>query len=203
MKLHKLIDGEVLKILPIIRSDGSKVNFIKTTFAYAKPNPISGKLLYDESGYLDRIYSKCKHYKINFGIIGTKYFFSVFIDSEIEFIQVGKSSISDILLYYDFGFYSNQYLKISKHMVSSMEYSLPVYDKSEIITDINFIEKFSTEKEQDEWIIKNQPNIDVFLKTNGVGNNKQILIDAFGDIVSEITSEDRNIRIEKIFSESV
>ena len=48
MNLYRPEDGDIVKILPILKKDGTFCPFIKTGFVY-------GKLIYDQANYLRRI----------------------------------------------------------------------------------------------------------------------------------------------------
>ncbi len=193
MRLVKVESGKIYKPLPIIRSDGSKVNFIKVSFGF-----VNNAMLYDETNLFNRIWSKNRKNNIDSSGIGIKYFYSFYIDDEIVFASVG-GAIMEILLSYDFDDLNNGNGLLVN---SKMDAIYPSYKDSKIIPFNTNIGCFLSDDDRDEWIIKNQPDIDSWLKAKGVSSNIGILRHKFGDIMSEIVSEDRDVKLEKIFSEN-
>ena len=198
-------DGDIVKILPILKKDGTFCPLIKTGFVYLVPD---GKLIYDQSNYLRRIrqneYAK-KSNKIS--NIGERFFFFVSINGEFKFMQIGKK-LADIIKQ---GLYQGQsmgslltgdgHLKISKtHVKTGMNSAqFPCFDESTIVEKKWNSPNISTQTEAIEWTMKNQPfYIEDFLEKNGIFANLKMLNEHYDNAFSDLIAEDRNKKLEVI-----
>ena len=199
MDFYKPEDGDVVKILPILKKDGTFCPFIKTGFVYLAPD---GKLIYDQSNYLRRIrqneYAK-KSNKIS--NIGERFWFFVSINEEFKFMQTGKK-LTDIIkegLYQDqtLGslFTNDKHLRIVKTQIQSY----PCFDESKIVEKKWNSPNISTQTEAVEWTMKNQPIfIEDYLESNGIFANLKLLNEYYDNAFSDLIAEDRDKKLEAI-----
>ena len=192
-------DGDIVKILPILKKDGTFCPLIKTVFVYLAPD---GKMIYDQSNYLRRIrqneYAK-KSNKIS--NIGERFFFFVSINGEFKFMQTGKK-LTDIIkqrLYQGQSMGSllkgDGHLKISKTQIQSY----PCFDESNIVEKKWNSPNISTQAEAVEWTMKNQPIfIEDYLESNGIFANLKMLNEHYDNAFSDLIAEDRNKKLEAI-----
>ena len=199
MKILKLEDGMELKIVPIIRKDGSHSITIPISCLYYEEHKNSSnfkKVVYDEGNYIIRLYnhSKINNYKINYS---SKNVILTWHEGELKMMFVSKSILTIIINEFQntYNFTENRHLKIVQELVNSPIGSLPDYKKSHFI-DKDWIKP--TER-KDEWvkILKNN-DIDDFLKGNGVLANLSSLNKEFNNFFSDLISEGRNKKLEEL-----
>jgi len=200
MNLYRPEDGDIVKILPILKKDGTFCPLIKTGYVF-----LDGKMIYDQSNYLKRIWHSEKYVKKSNKIsnFGEKFWFFVLVNGEFNFMCVGKK-ISDIIrndLYQDQTMgsllISDKHLKISKTMIQSF----PCFDESKVIEkkwDCPFLST-NNYKDVEDWILNKYPfYIEDFLEKNGVFSNLKLLNDYYDNAFSDLISEDRNKKLETI-----
>ena len=197
MDLYRPEDGDIVKILPILKKDGTFCPFIKTGFVY-----LDGKLIYDQANYLRRIRQNEYVKKSNkISNIGERFFFFVSINEEFKFMQTGKK-LTDIIKQ---GLYQGQsmgslltgggHLKISKREIQTF----PCFDESKIVEKKWNSPNISTQTEAVEWTMKNQPIfIEDYLESNGIFSNLKLLNEYFDNAFSDLIVEDRNKKLEEI-----
>jgi hypothetical protein len=194
-----------VKILPILKKDGTFCPFIKTGFVYLAPD---GKLIYDQANYLRRIRQNEYVKKSNkIPNIGERFFFFVSINEEFKFMQTGKK-LTDIIkegLYQGQSMGSlltgNGHLKISKKHVQTGVNSaqFPCFDESKIVEKKWNSPNISTQTDAVEWTMKNQPIfIEDYLESNGIFANLKLLNEYFDNAFSDLIAEDRNKKLETI-----
>ena len=196
---YKPVDGDIVKVLPILKKDGTFCPFIKTGFVYLAPD---GKLIYDQANYLKRVwyneYAKKSNKTPN---IGERFWFFVLINEEFKFMQTGKK-LTDIIKQ---GLYQGQsmgslltgggHLKISKREIQTF----PCFDESKIVEKKWNSPNISTQTEAVEWTMKNQPIfIEDYLESNGIFANLKILNEYYDNAFSDLIAEDRNKKLETI-----
>ena len=197
MDLYRPEDGDIVKILPILKKDGTFCPFRKTGFVY-----LDGKLIYDQANYLRRIRQNEYVKKSNkISNIGERFFFFVSINEEFKFMQTGKK-LTDIIKQ---GLYQGQsmgslltgggHLKISKREIQTF----PCFDESKIVEKKWNSPNISTQTEAVEWTMKNQPIfIEDYLESNGIFSNLKLLNEYFDNAFSDLIAEDRNKKLEEI-----
>jgi hypothetical protein len=200
-KFYKPEDGDIVKILPILKKDGTFCPLIKTGFVY-----LDGRFIYDQSNYLKRIWYKERFVnKSNkTSNIGERFWFFVLINGEFKFMQTGKKitdiikeglqdcSIGDLLT-------GDLHLKIKKGFVNGMGNSFPNFDGSSIVENKWNSPNISTTKDAVEWTMNNQPfYIENFLEKNSVFSNLKILNEYYDNAFSDLIVEDRNKKLEDI-----
>ena len=205
MTFYKPEDGDIVKILPILKKDGTFCPFIKTGFVYLAPD---GKLIYDQANYLRRI-RKNEYVKKSNKIpnIGERFFFFVSINEEFKFMQTGKK-LTDIIkegLYQGQSMGSlltgNGHLMISKKHVQTgvNSFQFPCFDESKIVEKKWNSPNISTQTDAVEWTMKNQPIfIEDYLESNGIFANLKLLNEYFDNAFSDLIAEDRNKKLEAI-----
>jgi hypothetical protein len=196
--LYKPKDGDIVKILPILKKDGTFCPFIKTGFVYLAPD---GKLIYDQANYLKRVwyneYAKKSNKTSN---IGERFWFFVSINGEFKFMQTGKK-LTDIIkedLYQDqtLGslFTNDKHLRIVETKIQSY----PCFDESNIVEKKWDSPNILTQTAV-EWTMKNQPIfIEDYLESNGIFANLKILNEYYDNAFSDLITEDRNKKLEAI-----
>jgi len=199
MKILKLEDGMELKIVPIIRKDGSHSITIPISCLYYEEHKNSSnfkKVVYDEGNYINKLYqhARINNYKINQSI---KNIIFTWHEGELKMMLIGKSILTIIINEFQntYNFTENRHLKIVQELVNSPIGPLPDYKKSHFI-DKDWIKP--TER-KDEWvkILKNN-DIDDFLKENGVLDNLNSLNKEFNNFFSDLISEGRNKKLEEL-----
>jgi hypothetical protein len=202
---YKPEDGDVVKILPILKKDGTFCSFIKTGFVYLAPD---GKLIYDQANYLRRIRQNEYVKKSNkIPNIGERFFFFVSINEEFKFMQTGKK-LTDIIkegLYQGQSMGSlltgNGHLKISKKHVQTGVNSaqFPCFDESKIVEKKWNSPNILTQTEAVEWTMQNQPfYLEDFLKKNGIFVNLKILNEYYDNAFSDLIADEREKKLGEL-----
>lgn len=191
----KLENDQVLKIMPIIRKDGSHCFFIPVSCIF-----VDNKVIYDEGVYLNKLYSNYRdsNLRINYT---KKYLLSVWHDNQLKIISVGKS-IHDIIIEelskgsYDFR--NNKHLKVvSLEVKTGFGQSFPDYKSSHFI-DLDWEKPVESREEWIEFIKNNQFEFDEFLKVKGVMYNLNFLNSKFNNFFSDLISDMRNKKIKEL-----
>lgn len=198
--VHKLENGDKLKLLPFITHD----NQVKWGYQHRCLFTKQGKSIYDVNGYLSKAYFKHRNELKNLRLV-TRYAFNVCIGGEIKVINVGKK-IMDIISESDknaLNLESNNHLIIVKENVNTIMGPLPNYDKSYIgesewncpVDDIN------SGSDWLNYIKNNQPRFIEYIEENSEIKKRKELIEEFGfDIIAEYISEERERKLETILN---
>jgi hypothetical protein len=189
-----LENSQVLKIMPIIRKDGSHCFFIPVSCIF-----VDNKVIYDEGIYLNKLYSNYRdsNLRINYS---KKYLLSVWHENQLKMISVGKS-IHDIIIEelskgsYDFR--NNKHLKIISKEVKSAIGPLLDYKSSHFI-DLDWNKPVDSKEEWTDFIKNNQFEFDEFLKVKSVMYNLTFLNSKFDNFFSDLISDIRNKKIEEL-----
>lgn len=204
MIMHKLKDGDIVKILPIVKKTGEFSPIEELKFFY-----IGGKLIYDtkESHLRIALRKKC----MNQTIYGkplksqiTRFALCIYHEGEIKFTSVCKKIKDKLINGYKFDPRNNYQLKVDIEMVTSSIGYLQSFDKSEIIQqewdkpniDINNQEAWF------EWLRNNQPfYIEDYVEKNNVFNKIDILKkEGLSDYIYEIITENRDKKINQLLT---
>jgi hypothetical protein len=201
--IHKLENGDKLKILPFITSDGVKWGYKHKALVTKR-----GRTIYDINGYLSKAYMKYRNDNIPSlkpMRLVTRYAFNVYIDGEIKIINIGQK-LMDIIVNSDKNallLKDKNHLIIVKDDINTTMGPLPNYDKSHI-AEYNWICPVNDIDSKFEWIsyIKsNQPRFIEYVEENSEVNRRKELMDEFGfDIIAEFISEERERKLEKILN---
>jgi hypothetical protein len=190
----KIEDGQVLKIMPIIRKDGSYCFFIPVSCIY-----VDNKMIYDEGDYLNKLYSNYRdsNLRINYT---KKYLLSVWHDNQLKMITVSKS-IHDIIIEelskgsYDFR--NDKHLKIISKEVKTAIGPLSDYKLSHFI-DLDWNKPVDSKEEWTDFIKNNQFEFDEFLKLKGVMYNLTFLNSKFENFFSFLISDMRDKKLKEL-----
>ena len=201
MKIHKLKDGDIIKILPTIEDNNGITWIKKLDIAY-----VNNYIIYDCKGYLRRISRMLLPSSIL--PISTRYYMNILIDGEIRLLSLGRtlfdiiSNSPEILQLksdYQLNIVREQKMGFSSFDKSIMGFSS--FDKS-IVVKSNWISPVSDINSGEEWLnwIKdNQPDFDSHIEKNSILNHKQLLTDYLGkDMLSDLISEDRQKKLERL-----
>ena len=192
----KLEDNQILKIMPIIRKDGSNCFDI----------PVSGlfhgsKMILDEGDFLNRLYQSKRGTDEKL-VYTKKYLLSVWYENKFHMVLVGKS-IHDIIIEelskgsYDFR--NNKHLKIVSKLITTSYGIGPFSDyRSSHFIDLEWDEPVNSKEEWVDFIKKNQFEFDEFLITRGVMYNLSFLNKEFDNFFSFLISDMRDKKLEQI-----
>jgi hypothetical protein len=200
MKIHKLEDGDIIKILPMIDKN-NKISWIRPYDATF----VDMKTIYDDSdkSYLRRISHKLRESNSNTKLqVTTRYGMNIYIGGEIRFLNVTKTLFEMItnnpkLL----DIRGNHQLFVVKDEVRAGGQVFPDWKKSYVsekswtppVVDINSKEEWYS------YIKSNQPDFDTQIEKNSIFNHKQLLIEYLGkDMLGELISDDREKKLDKI-----
>ena len=205
IKIHKLEDGDVIKILPMIDKN-NKITWIKTYDATF----IDMKVIYDDTdkSYLRRISHKLReskliHHSSTKLQIATRHGMNIYIDGEIRILNVSKTLFEMITnnpnLLDIRG--NHQLFVVKKEVSAGGGQVFPSFDDSYVsekiwtppVVDINSKEEWYS------YIKSNQPDFDTHLERNNIFNQKQLLANLLGtDMLSELISDDRQKKLDKL-----
>lgn len=200
IKIHKLEDGDIIKILPMIDKN-NKITWIKQYDCAF----VDMKVIYDDTdkSYLKRISHKLRESNSNTKIpISIRYSMNIYIDGEIRILNVTKTLFEMItnnpnLL----DIRGNHQLFVVKDEVRASGQVFPDWKKSYVsekswtspVVDINSKEEWYS------YIKSNQPDFDAHIEKNNIFNQKQLLVSLLGtDMLADLISDDREKKLDKI-----
>ena len=200
IKIHKLEDGDVIKILPMIdKSD--KISWIKPYDCAF----VDMKIVYDDTdkSYLRRISHKLRESNSSTKLPITKrYGMNIYVDGEIRILNVTKTLFEMIKNNKDLlDIRGNHQLFVVKEEVNAGGQFFPDWKKSYVsekswtppVVDINSKEEWYS------YIKSNQPDFDAHIEKNNIFNKKQLLVSLLGtDMLAELISDDRQKKLDKI-----
>ena len=194
MKIHKLEDGDIIKILPMIDKN-NKISWIKQ---YDCVGLNTKTFISDTKGYLRRISLMQSNSVLP---ITTRYAMNIYIDGEIRILNVGRKLfqiITDNKKLWDIK--GNHHIFVVKKDISAGNgHVFPSYDKTYVL-EKDWTPPVSDINSEEEWlsyIKSNQPDFDTHIEKNNIFNHKQLLIDYLGkDMLSELISDDRQKKLE-------
>jgi len=200
IKIHKLEDGDIIKLIPRI-VDG-KIQWITKVDILSCKTDTGWNIVFDpEYKWVSKIYY---HISTNEKFMNkeisrsTKYYFNTLTTKgEIKVIAIGRTLMQIItdnkrLLELK----SNWHLNIKM----SVRNSYPIFDKSHpIACDWNCPVDINSGDEWINFITKNQPDLETFFKQNDIYSKRSELINCFGsDIIGQIISEDRGKKLNEL-----
>jgi hypothetical protein len=202
IKIHKLEDGDVIKILPMIDKN-DKISWIKN---YDCIGLSTKTFITDNSdkSYLRRISHKLRESNSSIKLpITTRYGMNIYIDGEIRILNVGKTLFEMITnnqnLWDIRG--NHQLFVVKKDISVGGGKFFPSFEKS-YVSEKNWTPPVSNVNSKEEWysyIKSNQPDFDNHIKKNNIFNHKQLLINYLGkDMLGEFISDDRDKKLGKI-----
>lgn len=197
IKIHKLEDGDIIKLIPRI-VDG-KVQWITTTDILSYKTDTGWNTVFDpECKWASRI-----AIKFNSGnpkaTRATKYYLNTLTTKgEIKVIHVGRTLmkiITDNSQLMDLK--SNWHLNIKMQVKNTY----PIFDKTHPI-ECDWVCPVNDLDSGEEWmdfITKNQPDLETYFNQNDIYSKRSELINYFGsDVIGQIIGEDRNKKLDKL-----
>jgi hypothetical protein len=202
IKIHKLEDGDIIKILPMIDKNNN-ISWIKQ---YDCVGLNTNTFITDDSnnGYLKRISHKLRQSNSSINLpVTTKYAMNIYIDGEIRILNVGRTLFQMIIdnpKLWDIR--GNHQLFIAKSEINAgVGQVFPSFDKS-YVCEKSWIPPVNDMDSTEEWfsyIKSNGPDFNTHLKKNSIFAHKQLLIDYLGkDMLSELISDDRQNKLKEL-----
>jgi len=203
--MYKLKDGDVVKILPIVKKKGGFSAVEQLNGFY-----IGEKIIYDTpENYLKAALNK-KFFIDNDTKLSplrlkfNKTVLCIFHEGEIKFTLVGKKMLDIIVGGYKFDPRNNYQLKVNIEMVKASVGDLPSFDKSEIIQQDWDRPNIDIDNQEAwfEWLRANQPfYIEDYVEKNNVYKNIDVLKkEGLSDYIYEIISENREKKINQVLT---
>lgn len=203
--MYKLKDGDVVKILPIVKKKGGFSAVEQLNGFY-----IGEKIIYDTpENYLKAALNK-KFFIDNDTKLSplrlkfNKTVLCIFHEGEIKFSLVGKKMLDIIVAGYKFDPRNNYQLKVNIEMVKASVGDLPSFDKSEIIQQDWDRPNIDIDNQEAwfEWLRANQPfYIEDYVEKNNVYKNIDVLKkEGLSDYIYEIISENREKKINQVLT---
>jgi hypothetical protein len=205
IKIHKLEDGDIIKILPMIDKN-NKITWIKTYDCAF----VGTSTIYDNSGksYLRRISHKLReskliHHSSTKLQIATRHGMNIYIDDEIRILNVSKTLFEMITnnpnLLDIRG--NHQLFVVKKEVSAGGGQVFPSFDDS-YVSEKSWTPPVSDINSKEEWysyIKSNQPDFDTHIEKNNIFSQKQLLVNLLGtDMLAELISDDRQKKLDKL-----
>ena len=210
--MYKLKHGDIIKILPIIKKDGSFSPVEELNSFY-----IGGKVIYDTPQNHLKTALKTKAYQeglyqggaLAYGnypskLQNTKIALCIYHEGQIKFTLVGKKIKDKLINGYKFDPRNNYQLKVNIEMIDSHVGHLPSFDNCEVIQhqwdkpniDIDNQEAWF------EWLRNNQPFfIEDYVERRSVFNNIDTLKEqGLTDYIYQIIADSREKKINEVMS---
>ena len=199
IKIHKLEDGDIIKILPMINKN-DEISWIKK---YDCVGLSTNTFISDDSekGYLKRISHKLRQSNSSIKLpITTRYGMNIYIDGEVRILNVGKTlfeMIVDNPKLLDIR--GNHQIFVVKKEVSAGGQVFPDW-KSSYVSEKSWTPPVNDINSKDEWysyIKSNQPDFNNHLEKSNIFNHKKLLTDYLGkDMLGELIADDRQKKLE-------
>jgi hypothetical protein len=210
--MYKLKDGDIIKILPIIKKDGSFSPVEELRGFY-----IGGKVIYDTpqnhlktalktKAYQEGLYQGGALAQGNYPskLQNTKIALCIYHEGQIKFTLVGKTLKDKLINSYQFDPRNNDHLKINIKLIGSYIGHLPSFDNCEVIQqewdkpniDIN------SQRAWIDWLKQNQPFfIEDYVESRSVFNNIDTLKqEGLTDYIYQIIADSREKKINEVMS---
>jgi hypothetical protein len=197
IKIHKLEDGDVIKLIPRI-VDGKVVQWVTKVDILSYKTDTGWNTVYDpESKWSSRIAIKFNSGNPKATKVTRYYLNTLTQKGEIKVIHVGRTLmniISDNSQLLDLR--SNWHLNIKMQVKNTY----PIFDDTHPIeSDWNCPVDINSSEQWMEFITKNQPDLETYFKQNDIYSKRSELINYFGsDIIGQIIGEDRNKKLDKL-----
>jgi len=197
IKIHKLEDGDVIKLIPRI-VDGKVVQWVTKVDILSYKTDTGWNTVYDpESKWSSRIAIKFNSGNPKATKVTRYYLNTLTQKGEIKVIHVSRTLmniISDNSQLLDLR--SNWHLNIKMQVKNTY----PIFDDTHPIeSDWNCPVDINSSEQWMEFITKNQPDLETYFKQNDIYSKRSELINYFGsDIIGQIIGEDRNKKLDKL-----
>jgi len=202
--MYKLKDGDIIKILPIIKKDGSFSPVEELRGFY-----IGGKTIYDTPQNHLKIALKTKAhqegaYQSATDSQNTKIALCIYHEGEIKFTAVGKTIKDKLINSYQFDPRNNDHLKINIKLVGSYIGHLPSFDNCEVIQQQWDKPNIDIDSQTAwlDWIKLNQPFfLEDYVERRSVFNNIDHLKEqGLTDYIYQIIADSREKKINEVMS---
>jgi hypothetical protein len=202
--MYKLKDGDIIKILPIIKKDGSFSPVEELRGFY-----IGNKTIYDTPQNHLRIALKNKSYKEGSyqdpsSLQRAKVVLCIYHEGEIKFTLVGKTIKDKLINSYKFDPRNNYQLKVNIEMKNSHVGPLQSFDKSEVIQQEWDKPNIDIDSQSAwlDWLKQNQPFfIEDYVESRSVFNNIDTLKqEGLTDYIYQIIADSREKKINEIMN---
>jgi hypothetical protein len=202
--MYKLKDGDIIKILPIVKKDGSFSPVEELRGFY-----IGGKVIYDTpQNHLKTALKTKAHqegsYQSAADSQNTKIALCIYHEGEIKFTAVGKTIKDKLINSYQFDPRNNDHLKINIKMIGSYIGHLPSFDNCEVIQQQWDKPNIDIDSQKDwlEWIKLNQPFfIEDYVESRSVFNNiDHLKQEGLTDYIYQIIADSRDKKINEVMS---
>ena len=212
--MYKLKDGDIIKILPIIKKDGS-FSFVEELRGFY----IGGKIIYDTPQNHLKLALKTKAYQEGAyqsasESQNTKIALCIYHEGQIKFTLVGKTIKDKLINSYQFDPRNNDHLKINikligsyiGHLPSFDNYigHLPSFDNCEVIQQQWDKPNIDIDNQEAwfEWLRNNQPFfIEDYIESRSVFNNIDTLKqEGLTDYIYQIIADSREKKINEVMS---
>ena len=195
IKIHKLEDGDIIKILPMIDKNDN-ISWIKK---YDCVGLNTKTFISDTKGYLRRISQKLSESNSSLPL-STRYAMNIYIGGEIRILNVGRKLfqiITDNTKLWDIRGDHQIFVSMKEVSVGGGQV-FPSFDKS-YVSEKSWTPPVNDMNSQDEWfsyIKSNQPDFDNHLEKSNIFNHKQLLINHLGkDMLGELIVDDRQKKL--------
>ena len=195
IKIHKLEDGDIIKILPMIDKNDN-ISWIKK---YDCVGLNTKTFISDTKGYLRRISQKLSESNSSLPL-STRYAMNIYIGGEIRILNVGRKLfqiITDNTKLWDIRGDHQIFVSMKEVSVGGGQV-FPSFDKS-YVSEKSWTPPVNDMNSQDEWfsyIKSNQPDFDNHLEKSNIFNHKQLLINHLGkDMLGELIADDRQKKL--------
>jgi hypothetical protein len=200
INLHKLEDGDIIKILPMIDKN-DKISWIKNYDCAF----VDMKIVYDDTdkSYLKRISHKLRESNSSTKLtITTRYGMNIYVDGEIRILNVTNTLFEIIKNNKELlDIRGNHQLFVVKDEIRASGQVFPDWKKS-YVSEKSWTPPVNDINSKDEWcsyIKSNQPDFDNHVEKNNIFNQKQLLVNLLGtDMLAELISDDRQKKLDKI-----
>ena len=197
IKIHKLEDGDIIKILPMIDKNDN-ISWIKK---YDCVGLNTKTFISDTKGYLKRISLNLRKSNSSINLpITIRYAMNIYIDGEIRILNVGRKLfqiITDNTKLWDIRGDHQIFVSMKEVSVGGGQV-FPSFDKS-YVSEKSWTPPVNDMNSQDEWfsyIKSNQPDFDNHLEKSNIFNHKQLLINHLGkDMLGELIADDRQKKL--------
>jgi len=197
IQIHKLEDGDIIKLIPRIVND--KIEWVTQVDILSYQTDNGWNTVFDtESKWASKIAIKFNSGNPKATRVTRYYLNTLTTKGEIKLISVGKTLLKIITE-------NNQLMNLRSncHLNISMQVknTYPIFDKSHPVEcDWNCpVEDLNSSEEWMAFITKNQPDLETYFKQNDIYSKRSELIDYFGsDIIGQIISEDRGKKLNEL-----
>ena len=200
--MYKLKDGDIIKILPILKKDGS-FSLVEELRGFY----IGGKVIYDTpQNHLKTALRTKAHqegaYQSASESQNTKIALCIYHEGQIKFTLVGKTIKDKLINSYLFDPRNNDHLKINIKLVGSYIGHLPSFDNCEVIQqewDKPNID-IDSQTAWIDWLKQNQPFfIEDYVESRSVFNNIDTLKqEGLTDYIYQIIADSREKKINEV-----